>query len=129
MNLNLLIKIIVGAYFIAINVFGYIMTYFQHKNHQAKLVANKEKNTDEFEQLSMFTKKEELKPTTKEIKNWRLFFIGILGGSLGIYLSMFVYKEHLKSFFFMVFIPVFLSINLYLILGVFLNFFWSNLPY
>lgn len=129
MNLNLLIKIIVGAYFIAINVFGYIMTYFQHKNHQAKLVANKEKNTDEFEQLSMFTKKEELKPTTKEIKNWRLFFIGILGGSLGIYISMFVYKEHLKSFFFMVFIPVFLSINLYLILGVFLNFFWSNLPY
>lgn len=129
MNLNLLIKIIVGAYFIAINVFGYIMTYFQHKNHQAKVVANKEKNTDEFEQLSMFTKKEELKPTTKEIKNWRLFFIGILGGSLGIYLSMFVYKEHLKSFFFMVFIPVFLSINLYLILGVFLNLFWTNLPY
>ena len=129
MNLNLLIKIIVGAYFIAINVFGYIMTYFQHKNHQTKVVANKEKNTDEFEQLSMFTKKEELKPTTKEIKNWRLFFIGILGGSLGIYISMFVYKEHLKSFFFMVFIPVFLSINLYLILGVFLNLFWTNLPY
>ena len=129
MNLNLLIKIIVGAYFIAINVFGYIMTYFQHKNHQEKLLANKENYTENFEQLNMFTKKEERKIKAKEIKNWKLFFIGILGGSLGVYLSMFVYKEHLKNFFFMVFIPVFLSINLYLVLGVFLNHFWTNLPY
>lgn len=97
-----ILPIILITYLVAINVYGIILLKSQ-------------KNAREFG--------EDDHPI---ISDGKLFMTGLLGGALGIYVFMFIFKYRLKNFIFMIFMPVFLALNVYLIYLLFSNGFWIN---
>ena len=77
-----LFYIIIIVYFIAINFYGIIMLKYQKKSRE--------------------TEDENLL-----IKDGRLYLTAFLGGALGIYVFMFIFKYRLKSLLMMVIMPIF----------------------
>lgn len=138
MNAITLIQVLAISYFLAINVYGFILINFQRKNQTEKSkeisLLNTSEQTDEEEkdfqenisQTNNDNKTSRQAVQVKKISDFKLFTTGILGGALGIYVAMFVYKYRLSNFFLMVFIPVFIALNVYLITSGFLNGFWIN---
>lgn len=59
-----------------------------------------------------------------KVSDGKLILAGILGGALGIYIAMFVYKHRLTSFLLMVLMPVLVTAFLYLLFICFRNNFW-----
>ena len=76
-----IIKILVGAYYLSANVFGFMIVNSQKKS-------------------------EENKETCNKVTDGKIFFSSLLGGALGVYIAMFVFKHNLKSITFMVLTPV-----------------------
>ena len=97
-----ILYVIVISYLLAVNVYGIVLLKIQ-------------KNAREFD--------EEEHPFISDAK---LLLTGLLGGSLGIYVFMFIFKYKLKNFAYMVFIPIFLAINVYIIISLFKKNFWLN---
>ena len=89
-----LIYILSATYIIAINLYGILILKFQKKakEHQDQ---------------------------TNEITDAKILFTGILGGAIGIFIFMFIFKYRLKSLLFMVLMPLFISLNAYLIILAF----------
>lgn len=94
----ILIKILVIVYFASINVYSFMLLRSQQK-------------TEEDGDCS-------------KIRDGNLFVTAILGGALGIYVGAFVLKFRTKSLFIMVFMPVIVVLNLFLIIMGFVNDFW-----
>lgn len=94
----ILIKILVIVYFASINVYSFMLLRSQQK-------------TEEDGDCS-------------KIRDGNLFVTAILGGALGIYVGAFVLKFRTKSLFVMVFMPVIVVLNLFLIIMGFINDFW-----
>lgn len=92
------IKIIVIVYFVAINVYGFLLIYLQRKAHE---------ECDD-----------------KNVSDGKLFVAGALGGATGVYVAMFVFKYRLSSLFLMVAMPVLITINIYILVFGFYNDFW-----
>lgn len=90
-----LFNIIIVVYFLAINVYGVLMLRYQKKARE---------NGDE-ENIS--------------ISDGKLLLTGFLGGAIGIYVSMFLFKYRLRSLFMMVLMPIFITINIYLLIQIF----------
>ena len=93
--MSTLLYIVLIVYIIAINIYGILMLKYQKKARE---------NGDE-ENIG--------------ISDTKLLLTGILGGSLGIYIFMFILKYRLKSFLMMVLMPVFISINGYVLFNLF----------
>jgi uncharacterized membrane protein YsdA (DUF1294 family) len=91
------IYVITIVYFLAINVYGVMMLKFQKRARE---------NGDE-ENLS--------------ISDSKLLLTGLLGGAIGIYVFMFIYKYRLRSLIMMVFMPIFIAINIYALIYLFNN--------
>lgn len=89
--MNVLFYIVLTVYILAINFYGVLILRFQ-KNAR-------EKGDDE----------------SLIITDGKLLLTGILGGAIGIYVFMFIYKYRLKSLIMMVLMPVFIAINVYII--------------
>lgn len=87
-----LLYIIIITYIIAINLYGVLMLRFQKKARE---------DGDE-ENIG--------------ISDTKLLLAGLLGGALGIFIFMFIFKYRLKSLFMMVLMPVFIALNIYLLL-------------
>ena len=92
------VKITVLVYFIAINVYGFILIYAQRKSHE--------------------------ECSEKSVSDGKLFVAGALGGATGIYVGMFVFKYRLTSLFLMIAMPVLITINVYVLIFGFYNNFW-----
>ena len=93
----MLIRIILITYVLSINVYAFLLIFFQKKQHE-----------------------ENLESTVKDSK---LFLTGLLGGAVGIYVAMFVYSYRLQSLFLMIVIPILIVLNAYfLIMGFTGNF-------
>lgn len=92
------IKITVLVYFLAINVYGFILICAQKKSVE-----------DACE---------------KSVSDGKLFITGALGGATGIYVAMFVFKYRLTSLFLMVSMPVMIVLNFYVLIFGFYNDFW-----
>lgn len=87
-----LIYVLTIVYLVAINFYGILMLNFQKKARQ---------NGDE-ENIA--------------ISDTKLFLAGLLGGATGIFVFMFIFKYRLKSLFMMVFMPVLIALNVYVII-------------
>ncbi|MBE5750516.1 MAG: hypothetical protein E7346_06595 [Clostridiales bacterium] len=87
-----LIYVLTIVYLVAINFYGILMLNFQKKARQ---------DGDE-ENIA--------------ISDTKLFLAGLLGGATGIFVFMFIFKYRLKSLFMMVFMPVLIALNVYVII-------------
>ncbi len=85
-----LFYILTATYIVAINLYGILILKFQ-KNAK------------------------DLQTETTEITDAKLLFTGLLGGAIGIFIFMFIFKYRLKSLIFMVLMPLFIALNTYLI--------------
>ena len=92
--MRIFIYVVYSVYLLAINFYGYLMLVYQ-------------KNSVEDD-------KSECK-----ISDFKLFFIGLLGGATGIFISMFIHKHRLKSLCLMVFLPVLIAITVLLSICIF----------
>lgn len=128
MSMLTLSQVIVIAYFLAINVYGFILINFQRKAESQTITKKEEEFTqlqiDDLPYLKETKKQKNTKPNKTQISDIKIFISGILGGALGVYIAMFIYKHKLSNFFFMVVIPVFIAINVYTLVTGFINNFW-----
>ena len=84
------IKILLAVYLAAVNFYGFILTGQQ--------------------------KRAEEDGDACQVRDGKLFVTGILGGAAGVYVAMFIYKYRLSSLMLMVFMPVFIAVNVYLVI-------------
>lgn len=89
--MQILTYILLVVYIIAINLYGILMLHYQKKARE---------DGDE-ENIG--------------ISDTKLLLTGFLGGALGIYVFMFIFKYRLKSLFMMVLMPLFIALNAYII--------------
>ncbi len=66
-----------------------------------------------------YQKKEDLEHVPRTINDGKLILTGILGGALGIYVFMFIYKHRLKSLMLMLLMPLLTVINVYMVFVLF----------
>ena len=86
-----IIRICVAVYYAAVNVFGFVLLNLQRKGKE---------NEDGCSRVS----------------DGKIFFVALLGGAVGIYVGMFVFKYKLKSVAFMVLTPVIAAAHICLII-------------
>ena len=89
----ILIRAIVITYILAINVYGFLLIYFQKKQ------------SDEMRE--------------KSVKDSKIFMSAMLGGAVGVYVSMFVFSHRLQSLLLMIIIPIIIVINAYVLILAF----------
>jgi len=97
MFMFILVKILALVYIVAVNVYSLLLTKYQ-------------KNARDNDEDS--------------IRDVRLYVTAFLGGGLGIYLAMFIFKYRLKNFMLMVTMPLLIAAYVYLIVIGFINDFW-----
>ncbi len=91
--MNGLFRVIIITYIVSLNVYSYLLIYFQKK------------------QL------EESNETS--VKDAKLFLSGLIGGAIGIYVSMFIYKYRLQNMLFMILVPMLIVLNVYVFISIF----------
>ena len=85
--------VILAVYVLAINFYGILMLHFQKK---ARAEGDEENIT---------------------VSDGKLLLTGLLGGATGIFVFMFIFKYRLKSMLMMVLMPIFIAINVYLVIS------------
>ena len=92
------VYVLVSVYVVAINVYSFMLL-------------NSQKKSEENGECS-------------KVRDGNLFITAILGGATGIYLAIFILKFRTKSLFLMVFMPVIIVVNAFILVNGFLNGFW-----
>ncbi|MBR2614485.1 MAG: hypothetical protein IKC71_02675 [Clostridia bacterium] len=91
--MGLLIYVLAIVYFLAINFYGVFMLVLQKKQ------IDKDEKVD--------------------IKDGKILLSGLLGGALGIFISMFILKHHLRDLYMMVVMPLFATLSIFLLYMLF----------
>lgn len=91
------IKILFGVYLLAINFYAFMIVK---------------------------SRKEELTEACPTPSTSKFLIAALLGGAIGIYVSMFVNKYGLDSLIMMVFIPVIAAVNVFVVFMLFQKNFW-----
>lgn len=99
MVMLILFQILTATYYLAINVYAFLLTLSQ-------------KRADE-----------QCDPK-KKVRDGSLVVAALLGGSVGVYSCMLAFKYRLRSLFLMVAMPVLIVLNLYILITCFSNNFW-----
>ena len=92
-----IVYILVIVYIIAINLYGILMLHYQKKARE---------NGDE-ENIG--------------ISDTKLLITGFLGGAIGIFSFMFIFKYRLKSLVMMVLMPIIITLNVYIVITLFVH--------
>ena len=87
------IRILVVVYLVAVNFYGFM------------LIGAQKRAEDDGEPC--------------KVKDGKIFVTGMLGGALGVYISMFIYKYRLTSLLLMVFMPVLIAASVYAVILLF----------
>ena len=66
-------------------------------------------------------KKERLSGMPHTVSDGKIFMTALLGGALTIYVSMFILKYRTKNLFFMVVMPLIITVNVYICIVLFTN--------
>ncbi len=66
-------------------------------------------------------KKERLNGEPHTVSDGKIFMTALLGGALTIYVSMFILKYRTKNLFFMVIMPLIITVNVYICIVLFTN--------
>ena len=91
--MNIFIGIIFGVYLAAVNFYGFMLV--------------KEQKRDEEER------------GTCSNRDGKIFVTGLIGGAPGVYVSMFIFRFRLTSLPLMVFMPVFVALNVLIAIKMF----------
>ncbi len=91
--MNALFRILIITYIVSINVYSYLLIHFQKK----QMDENSEST----------------------IKDGRLYLSSLIGGAVGVYVAMFIYKYRLQNLLLMVFIPILIVLNVYAFIALF----------
>ena len=94
----ILVYVLVSVYVIAINVYSFMLINTQRKS--------------------------ESDGECSKVRDGSLFITALLGGALGIYLAIFIFKYRTRSLFLMVFMPVIAVLNAFILIYAFLKDFW-----
>ena len=86
----ILIRVLVITYILAINVYSFLLIFFQKKQM--------EENSE------------------SKIKDGKVFISGMLGGALGVYLAMFILSYRLNNLFLMVTMPILIVLTAYIVI-------------
>ena len=86
--------IILAVYLAAVNLYGILMLKFQKKA--------REKGDEE----------------NIAVSDSKILLAGLLGGATGIFIFMFIFKYRVKSLFMMVLMPVFIALNIYVLVMI-----------
>lgn len=89
----ILFYILLIVYIIAINVYGVLMLHYQKKARN-----------DGYENYN--------------ISDTKLILAGLLGGAIGIFAFMFILKYRTKSIFLMILMPIFIALNIYILIAM-----------
>jgi len=90
----IIVYVITIVYLLSINLYGILLLKFQKKAKETQDCSGK-------------------------ISDFKLLLSGALGGALGIFVFMFIFKYRLKSFFMMILMPLFITLNVFLIITLF----------
>lgn len=85
-----MIKVLIGVYFIAMNVYSFLLLKSQRDSYDEGECEN-------------------------AVHDGKLFIAAILGGATGIFAGIFALKYRMRSMFLMVLMPVIIVINWYLV--------------
>ena len=85
----LLLQIILIVYLIAINFYAFLVVHYQKKAREDK--------------------------EGGDVHDSKLYITALLGGALGIYVTMFCKRYRLRNLFLMVIMPVLIAVNAYLV--------------
>ena len=86
----ILIRVLVITYIVAINVYSFLLIFFQKKQM--------EENNE------------------SKIKDGKLFVSAMLGGALGVYTAMFILSYRLNNLFLMVTMPLLIVLTAYIVI-------------
>ena len=89
-----LVYILIIVYIFAVNLYGILMLKFQKKA--------REKGDEE----------------NIAVSDSKILLAGLLGGATGIFIFMFIFKYRVKSLFMMVLMPVFIALNIYVLIMI-----------
>ncbi len=99
-----IVYVLAIVYILAINFYGILMLHFQKKS----------RTQGDEESIA--------------ISDGKLLLTGIMGGAIGIYIFMFIFKYRLRSLVMMVLMPVIITLNVYIVYLSFSNGFGIFIP-
>ena len=114
-----LFDILVIVYISSLNLFSFFLLYTQKKTRQKQQDRQNSLEQTEIQDFETKKKNKDGDIDSKIITDSKLIVTALMGGAAGIYIAMFLFKYRLRNVLFMVFIPMIIVFNIYMIILIF----------